>query len=98
TTSYPANGGAMRNRTNALIWFSRMVGFLALFAISSAVNSASSAGYFPPPIPPSYLPHPGPLARPRSTQQVGLPIGQTRAAIPSDNPQTPEKIALGEKL
>jgi cytochrome c peroxidase len=47
----------------------------------------------PPP-----LPKPGPLAQPRSTSQVGLPAGQTLAAIPPDNPQTPEKIALGQKL
>jgi cytochrome c peroxidase len=38
------------------------------------------------------------LARPKSTSQVGVPIALTRAAIPPDNPQTPEKIALGEKL
>ena len=46
-----------------------------------------------PPIPPA-----GPLARPRSLQQVGLPAELTRAAIPQDNPQTPEKIRLGQKL
>ncbi|MDB6109767.1 MAG: cytochrome peroxidase [Pedosphaera sp.] len=44
------------------------------------------------------IPKPGPLAAPRSLQQVGLPLDQTRATIPPDNPQTPEKIALGEKL
>ncbi len=38
------------------------------------------------------------LARPKSLRQVGLPIALTRAAMPRDNPQTPEKIALGEKL
>jgi cytochrome c peroxidase len=38
------------------------------------------------------------LARPKSLHQVGLPMAMTRAAIPRDNPQTPEKIALGEKL
>jgi cytochrome c peroxidase len=41
---------------------------------------------------------PGPLAQPKSLQQTGLPLDATRAAIPSDNPQTPEKIALGERL
>ena len=46
-----------------------------------------------PPIPPE-----GPLARPKSLQQTGLPESATRAAIPADNPQSPEKIALGEKL
>jgi cytochrome c peroxidase len=38
------------------------------------------------------------LARPKTLHQVGLPLAMTRAAIPRDNPQTPEKIALGEKL
>ncbi len=38
------------------------------------------------------------LARPKSLYQVGVPIALTRAVIPPDNPQTPEKIALGEKL
>jgi cytochrome c peroxidase len=47
----------------------------------------------PPPIPKD-----GPLARPRSLHQVGLPAELTRKAIPQDNPQTPEKIALGQKL
>ncbi|MFL5577250.1 MAG: cytochrome-c peroxidase [Gemmatimonadaceae bacterium] len=47
----------------------------------------------PPPIPVA-----GPLARPKSLQQVGLPVAATRAAIPRNDPLTPEKIALGEKL
>jgi cytochrome c peroxidase len=46
-----------------------------------------------PPIPPS-----GPLADPKSFKQMGVPVEATRAAVPADNPQTPEKIALGEKL
>src|ERR1700739_1757383 len=47
----------------------------------------------PGPIPPD-----GPLARPKSLQQVGVPVEATRASAPADNPQTPEKVALGEKL
>src|SRR5882762_7170565 len=43
-------------------------------------------------------PETDPLAQPRSLQQVGLPVEATRAAIPPDNPQTPEKISLGQKL
>jgi cytochrome c peroxidase len=39
-----------------------------------------------------------PLAQPKSLQQVGVPLDATRAAIPADNPQTPEKIALGQRL
>jgi cytochrome c peroxidase len=44
------------------------------------------------------IPEAGPLAQPKSPRQVGVPDGATRAAIPPDNPQTPEKIALGLKL
>jgi cytochrome c peroxidase len=44
------------------------------------------------------IPKAGPLAAPRSLHQVGLPAELTRKAISPDNPQTPEKIALGQKL
>jgi cytochrome c peroxidase len=44
------------------------------------------------------IPHAGPLAQPRSLRQIGAPSDTTRSAIPPDNPQTPEKIALGQKL
>src|SRR5439155_26756437 len=57
-----------------------------------AANTASTKAAQPP------IPKAGPLAQPRSSQQVGLPVDQTRAVIPPDNPQTPEKIALGQKL
>jgi cytochrome c peroxidase len=39
-----------------------------------------------------------PLAAPKSMHQVGLPTAATRAATPADNPQTPEKVALGQRL
>ena len=45
------------------------------------------------PIPPDNY-----LARPKSLHQIGEPIALTRSVIPKDNPQTPGKIALGEKL
>jgi cytochrome c peroxidase len=38
------------------------------------------------------------LARPRTPEQAGLPAEATRAAIPRDNPQTADKVALGQKL
>src|ERR1700687_5665677 len=38
------------------------------------------------------------LARPKSLHQVGFPRALTDSVIPKDNPPTPEKIALGEKL
>ena len=44
------------------------------------------------------IPEAGRLAAPRSLRQVGVPERATRAAIPPDNPQTADKIALGEKL
>src|SRR5690349_7435618 len=44
----------------------------------------------PPPIPEA-----GPLAHPKSLEQVGLPPALIRRAVPPVNLQTPEKIALG---
>jgi cytochrome c peroxidase len=44
------------------------------------------------------IPETDPLAQPKSPQQVGVPVEMTRAAIPPDNPQTPEKISLGQRL
>lgn len=61
-------------------------------AASAEAGSAQKEGHAPP------LPLVGPLANPKSLKQVGLPLEATRAAVPADNPQTPEKIALGQKL
>jgi len=47
---------------------------------------------------PGPIPQAGRLAKPRAPEQAGLPAELTRRAIPADNPQTPEKIALGQKL
>src|SRR5260370_35300141 len=44
------------------------------------------------------IPETDPLAQPKSVQQVGAPVEMTREKIPADNPQTPEKISLGQKL
>src|SRR5438477_3083671 len=48
----------------------------------------------------SNLPTPetDPLAQPKSLQQVGAPVEMTREKIPADNPQTPEKVSLGQRL
>ena len=54
--------------------------------------SPQTAPHAPP------IPVAGPLADPKSLNQVGLPVEATRMAPPVENPQTPEKIALGEKL
>jgi len=47
---------------------------------------------------PRPIPEAGPLARPKALNQVGASEDATRSAIPPDNPQTTEKISLGEKL
>jgi hypothetical protein len=36
------------------------------------------------------------MARPKSLEQIGIPVEATRAAAPADNPQTPEKIAIDD--
>lgn len=65
-----------------------------------AVDEAAGAG--PPPAlapgqaPP--LPEQGPLARPRSQDQVGFPAALTASVIPPATPLTPAVVALGEKL
>jgi cytochrome c peroxidase len=66
---------------------------------STEQSAATPAGEFAvtsqalAPIPPDNY-----LARPKSLQEAGVPAALTRSVIPKDNPQTPEKIALGEKL
>ena len=47
---------------------------------------------------PGPIPKPDALAQPRSLHQVGLPDALTRSVIPPDNPQTDDKISLGQKL
>ena len=79
-------------RTRGQIPFHTAV-LTALFLVSVASDSAISAEPGPGPIPPD-----SPLARPKSLRQTGVPVEVTRASAPPDNPQTPEKIALGEKL
>src|SRR5437763_11490662 len=44
------------------------------------------------------IPETDPLAQPKSLQQVGVPVAMTRGLIPADNPQTPEKRSLGQRL
>ncbi len=43
-------------------------------------------------------PKPGALAEPKSLDQVGFPKELYQWVTPSDNPQTPEKVALGKTL
>lgn len=49
-----------------------------------------------PQVPP--IPAASQLANPKSLEQIGVPVEVIRATVPADNPQTEEKVALGEKL
>jgi len=82
----------MGNCIRALPSQSVRIALLILFTARIAFAQAPTTNAQPP------IPKPGSLAAPRSLHQAGLPVDQTRATIPPDNPQTPEKIALGEKL
>lgn len=87
--------------TNRVLYYGTVSLALAFVAVGDS-TSKSSANVQPvleaqaphaPPIPPD-----GPLASPKSLKQIGVPVEATLAAVPVDNPQTSEKIALGEKL
>jgi cytochrome c peroxidase len=60
--------------------------------------TGSAVGTTPGATAPPAIPKPGPRARPKRLAQTGASVDLTRAAIPEDNPQTPDKVALGEKL
>src|SRR6266481_5516637 len=65
----------------------------ASWNLEARVEASRQTQANPPPIPAA-----GQLAEPKSLKQVGVPVEATRAAVPADNPQTSEKIALGKKL
>jgi len=74
---------------------------IALLLLTCRALSAQKATVEPTPqtqSEPSPIPAAGPLAEPKSIKQVGVPVEATRGAVLEDNPQTQEKIALGEKL
>jgi cytochrome c peroxidase len=48
--------------------------------------------------PSSSIPSQEALSKPKSLLQLGVPLQLSRDIIPAGNPQTPEKIALGERL
>lgn len=99
----PFMHGGMHLVRQASIRLMFLTGSIALIVACSSESRAkldtTAAGAFAlssqplGPIPPDDS-----LARPKSIQQVGVPTALTRSVIPKDNPQTPEKIAIGEKL
>jgi cytochrome c peroxidase len=74
-----------------LLFVAMVAGIVAL--ISGCDRSTKTANSKLPPTPET-----DPLAQPKSFQQVGVPIEMTHEKIPADNPQTPEKISLGQRL
>jgi cytochrome c peroxidase len=82
----------MDNGNKISLAVSTYITVLMIIIFVGAANTSTKTAAQPP------IPRAGPLAQPRSLQQVGLPVDQTRAVIPPDNPQTPERIALGRKL
>ncbi len=87
-------------RTRLCVTLVMIVGAAALILGSEDVGRKASVKKASQHTAPKPLPIPaaGPLAEPKTLKQVGVPVEATRAAIPADNPQTPQKIALGEKL
>ena len=84
----------MRRHVLSLLFASTLLPvILVVMGVGTGTLTLGSAALKPPSIPQA-----GPLARPRSPKQVGAPTDATRAAIPPDNLQTAEKIALGQKL
>ena len=81
------------NKIMPTVWACVAVLIILMILIYAGTGNTATKTAAQPPIPKA-----GPLAQPRSPQQVGLPVDQTRAVIPPDNPQTPEKIVLGQKL
>jgi cytochrome c peroxidase len=75
---------------------------VCLYAVVAAPVVSDDVSIDPPPAlapgqaPP--LPKAGPLAHPRSQDQLGLPSALTASVIPPAIPLTPATVALGEKL
>src|SRR4029077_18151536 len=75
---------------------------VCLYAVVAAPASNEDVGIGPPPMlapgraPP--LPKAGPLAQPRSQDQIGFPTALTASVIPPASPLAPAVVALGEKL
>lgn len=79
-------------------WAAAAAAALICTALGAGPEAASPGTPQPATSKPPPIPAAGPLAQPRSFKQVGIPVQQTLAEVPPDNPQTLEKIALGEQL
>ena len=70
-----------------------VIAVAVLLVVRAGLAAAARPAVAPPPIP-----SPDALAAPRTQTQKGVTAEQVAAVTPRDNPQTPEKIALGQKL
>ena len=74
--------------------------YLCAAVAAPAVSEDTGIGP-PPPLAPGQappLPQAGPLAQPRSQDQVGFPAALTASVIPPASPLMPATVALGDKL
>lgn len=96
--TYPENKG-YRMRAISLAVLLLLSQILPLLPVSAA-DEDSAVG--PPPAlapgQPPPLPGQGPLAEPRSRDQVGFPAALTASVIPPATPLAPATVALGQKL
>ena len=76
------------------------VGSVLILGAAAVIVGCSSAGQVGPQTKPYLLPIPNAseLAHPRPLEQRGLPAEATRAAVPPNNLQSVDKVALGQKL
>src|SRR4249920_1743516 len=65
-------------------------------AVDEETNAGALPALAPGKAPP--LPKAGPLAQPRSQDQVGFPAELTKSVIPPGSPLAPAIVSLGEKL
>ena len=75
--------------------------FLSHLAIAASPANGETGIGLPPALEPGKappLPEQGPLAAPRSPDQIGFPTALTAAVTPPATPHTPAAIALGQKL
>jgi cytochrome c peroxidase len=91
------------NRWRGASLTAAIAGFsVCLYAVVAAPAVNENVGIGPPPaLAPGHappLPKAGPLALPRSQDQIGFPSALTASVIPPASPLTPATIALGEKL
>ena len=90
----------------SLMFATFLITFLLLLSLDSVVLAQSAEpGHIgvgpPPPLAPGQappLPKAGPLAEPRSSDQVGFPAALTAWVISPPSPLTPARVALGQKL